>query len=96
MLDPPTLLLDEPLGALDPMIRAELQAELLHIIRSLGKTVLFVTHDLPEASHFANQIVLMKSGKVVQSGTFEQLQQEPATEFVRAFVSAQESLSFKS
>jgi osmoprotectant transport system ATP-binding protein len=96
MLDPPILLLDEPLGALDPMIRAELQDELKAIIAPLGKTVIFVTHDLPEAAFFADTIVLMREGKTVQSGTFEDLVQRPADAFVKAFIAAQQSLSFRS
>ena len=95
MLDPPILLLDEPLGALDPMIRAELQEELRQIIRNLGKTVLFVTHDLPEATHFADRIVLMRAGQIAQAGSFEELRNRPANDFVKQFVSAQESLTFR-
>ncbi|NNE33632.1 MAG: ATP-binding cassette domain-containing protein, partial [Rhodothermales bacterium] len=96
MLDPPILLLDEPLGALDPMIRSELQADLRAIIKSLGKTVVFVTHDLPEASHFADRIVLMRTGRIVQVGTVDELVQSPANDFVRAFITAQKSLTFDS
>lgn len=93
MLDPPLLLLDEPLGALDPMIRASLQNELRDIIRSLNKTVVFVTHDLPEATHFADKIVLMRQGRIVQIGTFSDLSSNPADSFVSEFVTAQRSLS---
>lgn len=93
MLDPPILLLDEPLGALDPMIRAELQVELRHVIRTLGKTVVFVTHDLPEAVHFADTIVLIRDGRIEQHGTYEDLVEKPASEFVTSFITAQQSLS---
>ncbi len=68
MLDPAALLLDEPLGALDPLVRADLQAELRDIFRSLGKTVVLVTHDLGEAAFFADRIVLLRDGQIVQDG----------------------------
>ena len=89
MLDPDLLLLDEPLGALDPMIRAELQDELRAIFDALGKTVVLVTHDLPEAGFFARRIVLMRDGRIVQQGTWSALRDRPATDFVRRFVAAQ-------
>src|SRR4029450_10742779 len=69
MLSPELLLLDEPLGALDPLVRASLQKELKEIFRRLGQTVLFVTHDLAEAIYFADQIVLLNEGRIVQKGT---------------------------
>ena len=69
MLDPPVILLDEPMGALDPMVRAELQADLRAIFRSLGKTVVMVTHDLAEAGWFGDEILLMRDGRIVQRGT---------------------------
>src|SRR5207237_5663714 len=62
MLDPPLLLLDEPLGALDPVTRYELQDELKAIFDNLGKTVILVTHDMAEAAHFAHEIVMMRKG----------------------------------
>jgi osmoprotectant transport system ATP-binding protein len=89
MLDPAALLLDEPLGALDPLIRAELQEDLRAIFRSLGKTVVLVTHDLGEADYFADHIVLMEEGRVVQQGTLAELWRAPATPFVRHFIQAQ-------
>jgi len=88
-LDPEVLLLDEPLGALDPMIRADLQDDLRRIFRSLGKTVVLVTHDLAEAAHFADRIVLLRQGRVVQEGTLEDLVERPASEFVGEFITAQ-------
>lgn len=88
-LDPIALLLDEPLGALDPLIRAELQEELREIFRTLGKTVVLVTHDLGEADHFGDDIVLMRAGKIVQRGTLANLWQSPAEPFVRQFIQAQ-------
>lgn len=91
MLDPDILLLDEPLGALDPMIRAELQTELREIFRKLGKTVLMVTHDIGEAGHFADTIVLMRDGRIVQTGSLEELVKSPAEDFVEQFINAQRS-----
>jgi osmoprotectant transport system ATP-binding protein len=89
MLDPPVLLMDEPLGALDPMIRFELQRELAGIFARLARTVVMVTHDMHEAAHFAHEIVLMRDGCVVQRGSLEDLLQRPVDPFVTAFVRAQ-------
>jgi osmoprotectant transport system ATP-binding protein len=89
MLDPRVVLLDEPMGALDPMVRAELQADLRSIFRSLEKTVVMVTHDLAEAGWFGDEILLMRSGRIVQRGTIRELLDEPAEPFVTQFVSAQ-------
>jgi osmoprotectant transport system ATP-binding protein len=89
MLDPPIILLDEPLAALDPMVRAELQADLRHIFRSLEKTVVMVTHDLAEAGWFGHEILLMRDGRIIQRGTPEDLIDHPAEPFVTQFVSAQ-------
>jgi osmoprotectant transport system ATP-binding protein len=90
MLDPDVLLMDEPLGALDPMIRADLQQELRDIFRTLGKTVVMVTHDLREASYFGDAIVLLRDGRLVQQGPFRSLVAEPAETFVGDFVRAQQ------
>jgi osmoprotectant transport system ATP-binding protein len=89
MLDPPVILLDEPMGALDPMVRSELQSDLRAIFRSLEKTVVLVTHDLAEAGWFGDEILLMKDGRIIQRGTLRQLVEEPADPFVTRFVSAQ-------
>ncbi len=89
MLDPEILLLDEPLGALDPMIRAELQDELREIFRALNKTVILVTHDMGEAGHLGDTIVLMREGRIVQQGGLRDLVETPAEDFVRRFVRAQ-------
>lgn len=91
MLDPEFLLLDEPLAALDPMIRSQLQTELHRIFRSLGKTVIIVTHDLHEAAYFADEIILLRDGVVEQQGSIDQLQNQPASEFVSEFIAAQKS-----
>ena len=92
MLDPDVLLLDEPLGALDPMVRRELQQDLRALFERLGKTVLMVTHDLAEAAFFADTLVLMRAGRIVQQGTRDELQRAPADAFVRAFLAAQQAL----
>ncbi len=91
MLNPDALLLDEPLGALDPMIRFELQEELRDIFRDLGKTVVLVTHDLHEAAFFADRVVLMQNGGIEQQGDMADLLERPASDFVRRFVRAQRS-----
>jgi osmoprotectant transport system ATP-binding protein len=89
MLEPDALLLDEPLGNLDPMIRVELQQDLRAIFRELGKTVVLVTHDLAEAGFLGDQIALMRSGRIIQEGALDQLVENPANEFVAKFVKAQ-------
>lgn len=93
MLNPDALLLDEPLGALDPMVRYDLQTELAGIFRTLGKTVVLVTHDLFEAAHFADDIVLLRDGAVEQRGSMKALLSEPASPFVEKFVGAQRGLT---
>jgi osmoprotectant transport system ATP-binding protein len=89
MLDPPVLLLDEPLAALDPITRAELQAQLAGLFRELRKTVVLVTHDIREAFLLGSTISLMNAGRVVQHGTFEHLARQPAEPFVAEFLRAQ-------
>ncbi|MEE9275649.1 MAG: ATP-binding cassette domain-containing protein [bacterium] len=89
MLDPDVLLLDEPLGALDPMIRSELQEDLRRIFRRLGKSVVMVTHDIGEAGYFGDRIHLMREGAIVQEGTLEELVRRPADPFVTRFIIAQ-------
>ena len=90
--DPDLLLLDEPLGALDPMVRAELQDDLRALFARLGRTVLLVTHDLAEAAHLADTVVLLHEGRVVQQGPIAELAERPASDFVRQFVRAQRGL----
>ena len=92
MLDPAVLLLDEPLGALDPMVRHGLQEDLRRLFKRLGKTVLLVTHDMAEAAFFSRTIVLMREGKVVQRGSYQDLIESPAEEFVSDFVKAQRGI----
>jgi len=89
MLDPEVLLLDEPLGALDPMIRTDLQDDLRGIFRRLGKTVVFVTHDIGEAGFFGDHVVLLHSGEVEQQGRMSALLEEPSSSFVTEFIQAQ-------
>ena len=89
MLSPELLLLDEPLGALDPLVRASLQKDLKQIFVRLEQTVLFVTHDLAEAAYFADQIVLMNEGRIVQKGSLSELRENPADPFVSEFINAQ-------
>jgi osmoprotectant transport system ATP-binding protein len=88
MLDPPALLLDEPLGALDPVTRFDLQQDLRDAFARLRKTVVLVTHDLAEASFFGGTAVLMRDGRLVQRGPFSDLLDAPADEFVARFVQA--------
>jgi len=89
LLDPDVILLDEPLGALDPMIRAELQSDLRTIFRRLGKTVVMVTHDIGEAGFFGDAIVLLREGRIAQQGTLRELVATPAEPFVTQFINAQ-------
>jgi len=89
MLDPELLLLDEPLGALDPMIRYQLQQDLKAIFGKLGKTVIMVTHDIAEAAYFGQTLVLMRDGHIVQTGSFKSLAKTPAEAFVEQFITAQ-------
>ncbi len=93
MLNPDVLLLDEPLGALDPLIRSELQEELRQIFVTLGKTVVIVTHDLAEAAFFADRLALCNHGRIVQIGSYSELVNEPAEAFVTRFVQAQRALT---
>jgi glycine betaine/proline transport system ATP-binding protein len=84
--DPDVLLMDEPFSALDPLIRTEVQDELLAMEEKLQKTIIFITHDLDEALKMGDRIVLMKDGRVVQIGSSEQILTQPANEYVRNFV----------
>jgi osmoprotectant transport system ATP-binding protein len=93
MLQPKVLLLDEPLGALDPMVRARLQDDLKEIFQRLQQTTVLVTHDMAEAGFFADRIVLLNQGRVVQSGTLDDLRNRPASTFVRDFLHAQRGLA---
>ncbi|HWU46638.1 MAG TPA: ATP-binding cassette domain-containing protein [Humibacter sp.] len=88
-VDPNILLMDEPFGAVDPLVRAELQQELLHLQKGLDKTVVFVTHDIDEAFLLGDKVVIFKTGGVVaQVGAPTEILSNPADEFVASFVGA--------
>lgn len=89
LLDPDVLLFDEPLASLDPMIRADLQDDLRDIFRRLGKTVVFVTHDIGEAGFFGDDVVLLQGGEIEQQGPMSMLVEQPASPFVTQFIQAQ-------
>ena len=84
--DPEALLMDEPFAAVDPITRDALQAELAHIHRATGKTIVFVTHDIEEALRLATVIAIMDKGRIVQLGTPLDILEHPANDFVREFV----------
>jgi osmoprotectant transport system ATP-binding protein len=89
MLDPAVILLDEPMGALDPLVRYDLQEDLRKIFQSLNKTVVMVTHDMGEAGFFGDRVILLGHGRIVQEGTLDDLLRAPADEFVERFINAQ-------
>lgn len=91
MLDPDVLLLDEPLGALDPMIRFDLQEDLEDAFQRLGKTVVLVTHDLEEAAYLGHEVVLLHAGRIEVKGAIDALLDAPAGTFAHRFVRAQRS-----
>jgi len=91
MLGPDVILLDEPLGALDPVTRYDLQTDLKTVFQKLGKTVVLVTHDIGEAAYLGQCLVILRGGRILQSGTLEQLIRSPADPFVTRFVQAQRS-----
>ena len=90
--DPPVMLMDEPFGAIDPITRALLQDEFLRILRELGKTIVFVTHDIDEAIRMGSRIAILRAGKVVQYDTPERILAQPENAFVEAFVGGDRSL----
>jgi osmoprotectant transport system ATP-binding protein len=92
MMDPAVMLLDEPMAALDPLIRSSLQQELKSIFQRLGKTVLLVTHDLGEAVYLAENITVLHEGRLVQTGSYGDLLLRPANAFVTQFINAQRTL----
>ncbi|WP_374333332.1 choline ABC transporter ATP-binding protein, partial [Aestuariivirga sp.] len=89
----PILLMDEPFSALDPLIRTKLQDELLQLQKQIKKTILFVSHDLEEALKIGNRITIMEGGRIVQSGTPEDIVLKPANDYVRDFIANVNPLS---
>jgi len=84
--DPEILLMDEPFSALDPLVRRDMQFELLSIQRKLNKTILFITHDINEAFKLGDTVAIMRDGKIVQIDTPENMSANPADEYVRQFI----------
>jgi glycine betaine/proline transport system ATP-binding protein len=84
-VDPDVLMFDEPFSALDPLIRRDMQAEVKRLHREVGKTMVFVTHDLHEALKLGDRVVIMKDGRIVQIGTPAEVVGAPADDYVRAF-----------
>jgi osmoprotectant transport system ATP-binding protein len=93
MMNPAVMLLDEPMAALDPVIRRSLQQELKSIFQRLGKTVLIVTHDLGEAVFLAQRIAMLHQGRILQSGTYKELLHSPADPLVTQFINSQRTLA---
>ena len=85
-VDPKVMLYDEPFSALDPLIRRDMQDEVIRLQHETGKTMVFITHDLPEALRLGDRIAIMRDGRVVQLGTPEELVGSPADEYVANFV----------
>ena len=89
-INPNILLMDEPFGAVDPLVRSELQQELLNIQKDLAKTIVFVTHDIDEAFLLGDQVVILKTGgRIAQVGTPAEILANPADEFVDTFIGAE-------
>nr|WP_229097936.1 hypothetical protein [Fusobacterium varium] len=85
-LDPGIILMDEPFSAVDPISRKQLQDELIDIQKKLGKTIIFVTHDIQEAIKIADKICLMNNGEIMQYDTPENIIKNPKNDFVRKFI----------
>ena len=92
--DPEILLMDEPFGALDPLIRQQMQNELLEIQARMKKTIVFITHDIDEAFRLGNHVAIMKDGIIHQNGTPREIMQHPATDYVKRFVQGVNRLRF--
>ncbi|WP_214105696.1 quaternary amine ABC transporter ATP-binding protein [Acrocarpospora catenulata] len=86
-VDPDLLLFDEPFSALDPLIRREMQNEVIRLHREVGKTMVFITHDLAEALKLGDRVLIMRDGELVQTGTPDEVVGAPADDYVRDFVS---------
>ncbi len=85
-VDPVVMLYDEPFSALDPLIRRDMQDEVIRLQEETGKTMVFITHDLPEALRLGDRIAIMRDGAIVQLGTPEELVGSPADDYVANFV----------
>ncbi|NLJ99105.1 MAG: glycine betaine/L-proline ABC transporter ATP-binding protein [Tissierellia bacterium] len=84
--DPEILLMDEPFSALDPLVRKDMQFELLTIQRKLNKTIIFITHDIDEAFKLGDRVAIMKDGEIIQVATPEEMSEHPATDYVKQFI----------
>lgn len=91
-VDPPIMLMDEPFGALDPITREQMQDEFIKLQEKVKKTIVFVTHDMDEALKFADRIVLLNKGKIVQCSSPQEILRKPANSFVRDFVGTDHAL----
>lgn len=87
--DPPIILLDEPFSALDPITRIQLQNEFIRLKKILKKTMVFVTHDLKEAFHLSDKILVMNKGEMQQFGSPDEIKNNPSNEFVKNFIESQ-------
>jgi len=85
--DPEVLMFDEPFSALDPLIRRDMQNEVIRLHEEVGKTMIFITHDLQEALKLGDRILIMRDGEIVQIGTPDEVVAVPADDYVRDFVS---------
>ena len=84
--DTDIILMDEAFSALDPLIRAEMQDQLLELQKRLHKTIVFITHDLDEAIRLGNRIAILKDGRLIQAGTAKEILHNPADDYVDRFV----------
>jgi len=90
--DPPVLLMDEPFGAVDPLVRGDLQLEVLRLLRTLGKTVLIVTHDVDEAVRLGDAVAILRAGRLVQHAPAAEILAHPADDFVAGFLGSDRAL----
>ena len=91
--DPPVLLMDEPFGAVDPVVRARLQDEVLHLLRSLRKTVLIVTHDVEEAVRLGDAVAVLRAGRLLRHAPAAEILADPGDPFVAEFLGADRALT---
>ena len=86
--DPEVLLMDEPFSALDPLVRRDMQFELLRLQRKLGKTIIFITHDIDEAFKLGDTVAIMRDGRLIQVATPEEMSTNPADDYVKEFINS--------